>query len=137
MAIATFKLVTPVGALGLVKKPRELKWTEETIVQKLEQVIQTLGYFPSVTDLDSMGLAGLCSAIGRFGGQQKFWKVMCILGDDTYGHFLYLFKIIRLYLSTTSRTKEANFSALSGTAIALAFSAILANSVGDCNKFNT
>ncbi|HEY9803554.1 MAG TPA: hypothetical protein V6D25_24635 [Leptolyngbyaceae cyanobacterium] len=65
-----------IQVLGLVKKPRELKWTEETILQKLEQVIETLGYFPSGTDLDSMGLAGLRGAIERFGGKQKFWKLL-------------------------------------------------------------
>jgi hypothetical protein len=62
--------------LGLIKKPREIKWTEETILQKLEQVTETLGYFPSASVLDKMGLAGLRGAIDKFGGRQKFWKLL-------------------------------------------------------------
>lgn len=65
-----------VQALGLTKKPRELKWTEETILQKLKQVTETLGYFPSGANLDELGLAGLRGAIDKFGGTQKFWKLL-------------------------------------------------------------
>lgn len=48
-------------------------WTEETIINKLHEIYNSLGYYPSQDELDRLGYKGLRGAISNNGGYEKFW----------------------------------------------------------------
>jgi hypothetical protein len=49
----------------LLKKPKEIKWTFDTVIKELEPIVKELGYFPSASDLDKINLKGLRGYISK------------------------------------------------------------------------
>jgi hypothetical protein len=48
-------------------------WSEEKIINKLHEIYNSLGYYPSQDELDKLGYKGLRGAITKNGGYEKFW----------------------------------------------------------------
>jgi hypothetical protein len=49
----------------LLKKPKETKWTLETVINELEPIVKELGYFPSQSGLDKLNQKGLRGYISK------------------------------------------------------------------------
>jgi hypothetical protein len=75
-----FKEVLATKNYVLNKKPKESKWSYDSAIKTLDPIINQLGYFPSVSDLDSINLSGLRGYISKNNLIQKLKKHFKVKG---------------------------------------------------------
>ena len=70
------KRIEKKGKTVFEKPPKDKKWNNRKIKKELKTLNERLGYWPSGSELDELGMSDLRGAIQRNGGQIFFWRLL-------------------------------------------------------------